>query len=230
MPRYYKEGSIPNVGNMYFIYGDKGTRKTSLARQFPGLKLMFIFDGSSNPLSDTSDIRLTSFGHEDAANIQQAFMYDLNRFLFTQDENGKRIVNPEIGSVILDNVTALQNWVINNIENAAKDGRQNWNLTQMWFRDLGDILRETQLPVLATAHEIKTDIPGKFKPDMNDKTMNAFSSWFDVRGRAYKQDGKYLIDVDPENGNQGANRLDDRLIIPNDDLFNTKNNTKDEEN
>ncbi|MFP7242379.1 AAA family ATPase [Pediococcus pentosaceus] len=230
MPKYYKEGSIPAVGNMYFIYGGKATGKTSLAKLFPGLKLLFSFDGSTNALAETNDVRVVAFGHDDAPHIQSQVTFELNRFLYTEDEQGNKIINPDIGTIVLDNVSALQNWVIDNIENGAKDGRQNWNLTQKWFRDLGDFLRETKLPVLATAHEIDATLPGKYKPDMNDKTANAFTSWFDVMGRIYKHDSDYLIDVDPEQGNKGANRLDDRKLIKADELLQPVTEPKDEEN
>lgn len=125
------------------------------------------------------------------------------------------MLSKEFDALIIDNVTALQNWVISNIENASKDGRQNWNLVQQWFRDLGMWLRETDLPVLATAHELKTDLTNQlgqplYKPDMNDKTFNAFAAPFDVVGYISIKNGERIIDLDPEKGNQGANRLDDR--------------------
>lgn len=230
MPRYFKEGEIPSVGNMYFIYGGKGTGKTSLSKNFPGLKLMFNFDGSTNAIANTNDIRVVAFDQGDANQIQRQFMYDFNQNVYKKDEQGNLIINPEIGTIVLDNVTAFQNWVINNIENGAKDGRQNWNLTQKWFRDLSFLLRKTQLPVLATAHEISGDMPGLFKPDMNEKTFNAFASTFDVVGHIYKSDGENIIDMDPENGNKGANRLDSRKTINANDLLNTNTEeTKEEE-
>ncbi|MCM0601493.1 AAA family ATPase, partial [Periweissella ghanensis] len=172
MPKYFKEGTIPDVGDMYFIYGGKGTGKTSLSKNFPGLKLMFNFDGSTNAIADTDDIRVIAYDQGDAKQIQRQFMYDFNQNVYKKDEQGNVIINPEIGTIVLDNVTALQNWVIDNIENGAKDGRQNWNLTQKWFRDLSFLLRKTQLPILATAHEMSGDVVGLFKPDMNEKTFN----------------------------------------------------------
>jgi phage nucleotide-binding protein len=118
----------------------------------------------------------------------------------------------------------LQNWVISNIENASKDGRQNWNLVQQWFRDLGMWLRETDLPVLATAHELKTDLTNQlgqplYKPDMNDKTFNAFAAPFDVVGYISIKNGERIIDLDPEAGNQGANRLDERKTTTTSELI-----------
>lgn len=171
MPRYFKEGSIPDVGNMYLVYGGKGTGKTSLAKKFPGLKLMFNFDGSTNAIADTNDIRVVAYDQSDARQIQRQFMYDFNQNVYQKNEAGETQVNPEIGSIVIDNVTAFQNWVIDNIENASKNGMQNWNMTQKWFRELSFLLRETKLPILATAHEMAGDMPGLFKPDMNEKNL-----------------------------------------------------------
>ncbi|KLD59285.1 hypothetical protein WP50_19645, partial [Lactiplantibacillus plantarum] len=35
--------------------------------------------------------------------------------------------------IVLDNITALQNLVLENIDNAAKDNRQNYQKLQLWF-------------------------------------------------------------------------------------------------
>ena len=228
--QFYKKGQIPNVGNMYFIYGGKGTGKTSLAKQLPGNKLLLSFDGSTNAISDTDDIQVISFGQSDAKDVQKLTMYWLDRLLYVTEENGKRHLSDEFDAIILDNVTALQNWVINNIENASKDGRQNWNTVQMWFRDLAMWLRDTKLPVLATAHELTTDLKDAigsplFKPDMNDKTFNAFAAPFDVVGHISIKNGERIVDLDPEKGNQGANRLDDRKeALASELINNTENN------
>lgn len=213
--QFYEAGQIPNVGNMYFVYGGKATGKTSLAKQLPGNKLLFSYDGSTNAIADTKDIRVIRFGQSDAPVAQQQTNYWLERMLYTKNDEGQRVPTGKFDAIIIDNVTALQNWVINNIENASKDGRQNWNTVQMWFRDLAMYLRDTELPVLATAHELTTDLKDPlgaplFKPDMNDKTFNAFAAPFDVVGHIAIKNGERIIDLDPEKGNQGANRLDDR--------------------
>lgn len=228
--KFYKEGEIPNVGNMYFVYGGKSTGKTYMATQFKGKKLMFNFDGSTNAIASTKDIRVIAFEHSDAPNIQRELMYWLDNQLYQVNENGKRVLTDEFSAIILDNVTALQNWVISNVENASKDGRQNWNLVQMWFRDLAMWLRGTNLPVLATAHELNTGLVNPigsplFKPDMNDKTFNAFAAPFDVVGHISIKNGERIVDLDPEKGNQGANRLDDRKeALASELINNTENN------
>jgi len=222
--KFYQAGEIPNVGNMYFVYGGKGTGKTRLSKQLKGRKLLLSFDGSTNSIADTDDIRVIAYGKSDAKTAQRSVEQWLEKMIYTKDESGKRVLSDDFDAVILDNVTALQNWVIDNVENASKDGRQNWNLVQKWFRDLGMWLRETNLPVLATAHELKTDLTNQlgqplFKPDMNDKTFNAFAAPFDVVGFISIKNGEAIIDLDPEAGNQGANRLDERKTTTTSELI-----------
>lgn len=215
--KFYKAGEIPKVGNMYFIYGDGGTGKTSLTKLFDGRKLLLSFDGSTNALTDTDDIDVISFEYSDAPNMQKLVMSYLS----------KQIAKGEYQVIVLDNATALQNWVLENIDGASKDGRQNYLKLQTWFRKLGDFLRESNLNVLATAHQIDNgstglDGKGRFEADMNGRTFNAFTGPFDVVGRIYKDNGERFIDLDTENGNHAKNRLDDRTLIKANELLNTE--------
>lgn len=215
--KFYKAGEIPKVGNMYFIYGDGGTGKTSLTKLFNGRKLLLSFDGSTNALTDTDDIDVISFEYSDAPNMQKLVMSYLS----------KQIAKGEYQVIVLDNTTALQNWVLENIDGASKDGRQNYLKLQTWFRKLGDFLRESNLNILATAHQIDNgstglDGKGRFEADMNGRTFNAFTGPFDVVGRIYKDNGERFIDLDTENGNHAKNRLDERTLIKANELLNTE--------
>lgn len=202
----YRAGEIPKVGNMYFVYGDGGTGKTSLVKQFPGKKLLLIFDGSTNALVGTNDIDVMAFEDTDAPQMQQLVTNMLERSFVSHDV------------IILDNVTALQNWALENIDGASKDGRQNYQKLQVWFRNLGMWLRGTDKTVLATAHQVDNGSSGltgegRFQADMNEKTFNAFTAPFDLVGRIYKEGDERWIDLDPQNGNHTKNRIDDRKLI-----------------
>lgn len=202
----YRAGEIPKVGNMYFVYGDGGTGKTSLVKQFPGKKLLLIFDGSTNALVGTNDIDVMAFEDTDAPQMQQLVTNMLERSFASHDV------------IILDNVTALQNWALENIDGASKDGRQNYQKLQVWFRNLGMQLRGTDKTVLATAHQVDNGSSGltgegRFQADMNEKTFNAFTAPFDLVGRIYKEGDERWIDLDPQNGNHAKNRIDDRKLI-----------------
>lgn len=202
----YRAGEIPKVGNMYFVYGDGGTGKTSLVKQFPGKKLLLIFDGSTNALVGTNDIDVMAFEDTDASQMQQLVTNMLERSFASHDV------------IILDNVTALQNWALENIDGASKDGRQNYQKLQVWFRNLGMWLRGTDKTVLATAHQVDNGSSGltgegRFQADMNEKTFNAFTAPFDLVGRIYKEGDERWIDLDPQNGNHTKNRIDDRKLI-----------------
>ncbi|KAA9174563.1 AAA family ATPase [Enterococcus durans] len=213
--KFYPNGTVPKQANMYFIYGDGGTGKTSLAKQFEGNKMLFSFDLSTNVLIGEKDISVVQLESGDAPNIQSL----IDKWVLGA------LSKPEYEVIILDNVTALQNLVLENIDGASRDGRQNYQKLQLWFRQLGTKLRESNKTIYATAHQVDNgasglDGKGRFSPDMNEKTFNAFTSMFDLVGRIYIDDDKRLIDLNPENGNHAKNRIDDRKLIEAKELIN----------
>lgn len=206
--KFYEDGKIPEIPNMYFIYGDGGTGKTSLIKQFTGHKLLFSFDMSSNVLIGDKDVDVIIFEHADMPQIQSMVEQAIMR----------AIQNAKYQVIALDNITALQNLVLENIDNAAKDNRQNYQKLQLWFRDLGTILKESGKTVFATAHQLDNGSSGisgegRFQADLNEKTFNAFTSMFDLVGRIYLSGGERMIDMDPEQGNHAKNRIDNRKLI-----------------
>lgn len=215
--KFYKAGEIPEVPNMYFVYGDGGTGKTSLFKQFKGKKLLFSFDKSTNPLRHQKDTDFMVVEEDDFANIQQLTVGFLQR----------AIKSGEYQAIALDNVTSLQNLVLENIDNASKDNRQNYQKLQIWFRQLATMLRESNVTIYATAHQIDNGTggltgAGRYGADMNEKTFNAFTSVFDFVGRLYVQDNQRWIDCDPESGNHGKNRIDDRTKFHAKELIESK--------
>lgn len=213
----YEDGKIPRIPSMYFIYGDGGTGKTSLLKQFTGHKLLFSFDLSSNVLIGQADTDVLIFQQSDMPQIQH----------YVETMVVRAINNEKYQVIALDNVSALQNFVLENIDNASKDNRQNYQKLQLWFRQLGTTLKESGKTVYATAHQIDNGTAGitgggRYAADMNEKTFNAFTSMFDVVGRIYLKDGQRMIDLDPEQGNHAKNRLDDRKLIHADELIKSK--------
>ena len=213
--KFYPNGTVPKQANMYFIYSDGGTGKTSLAKQFEGNKMLFSFDLSTNVLIGEKDISVVQLESGDAPNIQSL----IDKWVLGA------LSKPEYEVIILDNMTALQNLVLENIDGASRDGRQNYQKLQLWFRQLGTKLRESNKTIYSTAHQVDNgasglDGKGRFSPDMNEKTFNAFTSMFDLVGRIYIDDDKRLIDLNPENGNHAKNRIDDRKLIEAKELIN----------
>mgnify|MGYP000598668217 FL=1 len=204
--KFYESGKIPPTPHMYFIYGDGGTGKTSLFKDFPGKKLLFSFDLSTNVLIGDESIDVFKLEERDMPIMQQELGDLLSR----------AIGSGRYQAICLDNVTALQNMVLENIDGASKDNRQNYQKLQLWFRQLGTYLRDSGVTVYATAHQIDNGLDkmqGRFSADMNEKTFNAFTSMFDLVGRIYIKDGERLIDLDPEQGNHAKNRIDNRKLI-----------------
>lgn len=199
---------------MYFIYGAGGTGKTSLAKLFPGQKILLSFDLSTNPLRGTKGMDIAIVESADAPQIQA----------IVEKWVGKATKSDKYDVIVLDNITALQNLVLENIDGKSKDGRQNYQKMQLWFRQLGTVLRESGKTVYATAHEIDNgvngmDNKGHYQADMNKGTFNAFTSMFDLVGHIYLAQGARLIDLDPEQGNLAKNRLDNRKLINADELL-----------
>lgn len=212
MMKFYESGKIPPTPHMYFIYGDGGTGKTSLFKEFEGKKLLFSFDLSTNVLIGDESIDVFKLEERDMPVMQQELGDLLSR----------AIGSGRYQAICLDNVTALQNMVLENIDGASKDNRQNYQKLQLWFRQLGTYLRDSGATVYATAHQIDNGpdkVQGRFAADMNEKTFNAFTSMFDLVGRIYVKNGERLIDLDPEQGNHAKNRIDDRTLIKANELI-----------
>lgn len=221
--KLYKAGQVPPQPHMYFIYGDGGTGKTTLFKQFKGRKILFSFDLSTNVLRNDKNTDVMLLERKDAPNIQNIVMSQVSGALNTGSYK----------AIALDNMSALQNLVLENIDNAAKDNRQNWQKLQLWFRQLGTMLRESNVDVYATAHQVDNGTSGltskgRYAADMNEKTFNAFTSMFDFVGRIYKQDGQRWINCDPEAGNHGKNRIDDRTQFKADELLTPKQEKENE--
>lgn len=209
--KLFKNGDLPPQCHMWFIYGDGGTGKTTLFKDVPGKKKLLIsFDLSTDVLRGAKGIDIGIIEQGDMPSIQQMVERCLNW-----------AVN-EYDAVCLDNMSALQNMALENIDGASKDGRQNYQKLQIWFREMGTMLRQSNINVYATAHQVDKGpefMNGRYEADMNSKTFNAFTSMFDVVGRLYLQDSKRVIDLDPEKGNHAKNRLDDRKLINANELF-----------
>lgn len=221
--KFFQNGDIPEQPHMYFIYGDGGTGKTTLFKQFKGHKLLLSFDMTTNPLVGDKDIDVLLFEEKDAPLIQSLVMSQVQGAIKTGKYN----------AIALDNMSALQNLVLDNIDHRAKDNRMNYQNLQIWFRKLAMILRQSGINVYATAHQSDNGTSGltgggRFSADMNEKTFNAFTSVFDVVGRIYKKDKQRWIDLDPEQGNHAKNRIDDRTLIKADELLKESTDTEKE--
>lgn len=212
--RFYERGQVPLTPHMYFIYGDGGTGKTTLFKQFPGRKLLISFDLTTDPLVGDESIDVGVIEASDGPKIQELVMYWVNGAI----QSGK------YQAIALDNLSALQNLVLDNIINRSKDRRQDYQNLQLWFRQLSMLLRTSGLSAYATAHQADNGVyglaaEGRYAADMNEKTFNAFTSTFDLVGRIFLKDGQRWIDLDPEKGNHAKNRIDDRKLIKAEELI-----------
>ena len=137
----YFDGKIPEQPHQYFVYGAGGTGKTSLLNQFKGKKFLFSFDMSTNVVRGRKDTDVAILEESDAPQVQQLVLQTI-----VQAVNSKKY-----DVICLDNMSALQNLVLENIDSKSKDGRQNYQKLQLWFRQLGMYLRNSEITILATA-------------------------------------------------------------------------------
>ncbi|WP_390410088.1 AAA family ATPase [Lacticaseibacillus jixiensis] len=206
--KYYPSGQLPVTPHMYFIYGDGGTGKTSLFREFPGHKMLFSFDQSTNPIKPDDNIDALVFEQSDGPNIRK----------LVESATAKAISGGKYQAICFDCVNALHDWVLDNTV-ASNDGRANYRDMQMWFRKFGTYLRESGMTVYATAHQTDQKDGTGFEPAMNFGAFSGFTASFDFVGRIYKQGGVRTINCDTEQGDHGKNRIDDRLEFPADELL-----------
>lgn len=206
--KIYDLGQIPNIHNMYFIYGKGGLGKTTIAKQFPGKKFIISLDYSTNAVNKDSEFGGLFFEKTDYKNIQQLIMSVI-------EHASEGIKGVKYDTLILDDVTRLQDLVLQNIENSSKDGRANYYKLQNWLGELSETLKTSGLNIYATAHEteISDSVMKHYTADMNEKAFIRFTAAFDIVGRIYSDNGTRMIDVDIDSGNHVKNRIDNRKKI-----------------
>ena len=122
--KFYPDGKVPEQPHLYFIYGAGGTGKTSLLNQFEGKKLLISFDLSTNVVLGRKDTDVGMLEESDKEVIQEKVDEILEYAVANKDKY-------EI--LCLDNMSALQNLVLENIDGKSRDGRQNYQKLQLWL-------------------------------------------------------------------------------------------------
>ena len=123
--KFYPDGKVPEQPHLYFIYGAGGTGKTSLLNQFEGKKLLISFDLSTNVVLGRKDTDVGMLEESDKEVIQEKVDEILEYAVANKDK---------YKILCLDNMSALQNLVLENIDGKSRDGRQNYQKLQLWFR------------------------------------------------------------------------------------------------
>ena len=124
--KFYENGEIPKQPYLYFVYGAGGTGKTSLLNQFEGKKLLMSFDMSTNVVRGRKDTDIGILEQADGPMIQE----------LVQKMVARAVDSKKYDVICLDNMSSFQNLVLENIDGRSKDGRQNYQKLQLWFRQL----------------------------------------------------------------------------------------------
>ncbi|QFR22514.1 AAA family ATPase [Schleiferilactobacillus harbinensis] len=203
------------------IYGKPGTGKTSLVRLLTGKTLVLDLDDSSKVLEKTPGITVQPFDRAHPSAEWKDFLTTLKQRLEGYD------------NFVVDNVSAFQkDWFVEqgrNSKNGIRNELQDYSgWTNYFTRIMTVIFMNAQCNVLVTAwedtREITTDAGQSFSqyvPAIRDSVRDGLLGLSDVVGRLMvnpQTNGRGVI-LQPSDSIFAKNRLDNRTVIPAEDLF-----------
>lgn len=210
------------------IYGKPGVGKTTAVRQLNGKTLVLDLDDSSKVLSGADNIDVQPFDRTKP-------MAEMNDFV----THLKNIIK-DYDNLVVDNISAFEkDWFVeqgrkstNGIGNELQD-YSKW--TNYFARVMTTIFMDADLNVLVTAWENTRDITAasgqtfsQYAPAIRDSVRDSLLGLTDVVGRVVvnpKTDGRGVI-LEGTDAIFAKNRLDNRKIVPINELFNFGNQEK----
>lgn len=220
--KIYNAADIEVGNNMYLIYGDGGTGKTSTAQYFEGKKLLITLDQSQDVAKGWADTVVAEPEQRDFNDIYNFLPRLLTEWLPTKLD--------QFDMIIIDNISNIQAMALEQVMVTKKDNRQAYQEVQQWYRRIAETLRQLSKPVYVTGWEAtfdETDAMGIKKTvytvDLNTKARNAFAGLFDVVGRIHADEtGQRMITLQPDGQTYAKNRLNARRECLPENLFNGK--------
>lgn len=215
-------------GDMYLIYGEGGTGKTTTASYIPGNKILLPFDMSLNHvIEDFNNTQIYEMNSDEKRSLNVFLPKFIKSYGF----------NEKVDALILDNVSFLYSEILEIYSKSSKSNYDIYPLLQSFFAELANLLRETGKTIYVTAWESVIDetdpVGGKltrFMPSIkNEIARNSFLGLFDVVGRITNVKGKRSIQLASDQQTYAKNRLDKRLETLPEELFETVKEEKTEE-
>lgn len=210
------------------IYGKPGVGKTSAIRNLDGKTLVLDLDDSSKVLSGAPNIDVQPFDRSKPSEEWKEFLTDLKGRVQGYD------------NLVIDNVSAFEkDWFVemgrhskNGIGNELQD-YSRW--TNYFARIMTMIFMDAPVNVLVTAWENTRDVTSEtgqsfsqYAPAIRDSVRDGLLGLTDVVGRVVvnpKTDGRGVI-LEGTDAIFAKNRLDNRKLVPINELFNFGNQEK----
>lgn len=218
--KIYNAADIELENNMYLIYGDGGTGKTSTAQYFKGKKLLITLDQSQDVAKAWANTVVSEPEPGDFDDVYNFLPWLLTTWLPPKLD--------QFDMIIIDNISNIQSMALEQVMSTKKDNRQAYQEVQQWYRRIAETLRQLRKPVYVTGWETtfdETDAMGVKKTiytlDLNTKARNAFAGLFDVVGRIHADEtGRRIITLQPDGQTYAKNRLNARRACLPENLFN----------
>lgn len=210
------------------IYGKPGVGKTSAIRNLDGKTLVLDLDDSSKVLSGAPNIDVQPFDRSKPSEEWKEFLKNLSERVSGYD------------NLVIDNVSAFEkDWFVemgrhskNGIGNELQD-YSRW--TNYFARIMTMIFMDAPVNVLVTAWENTRDVTSEtgqsfsqYAPAIRDSVRDGLLGLTDVVGRVVvnpKTDGRGVI-LEGTDAIFAKNRLDNRKLVPINELFNFGNQEK----
>lgn len=210
------------------IYGKPGVGKTSAIRNLDGKTLVLDLDDSSKVLSGATNIDVQPFDRSKPSEEWKEFLKNLAERVSGYD------------NLVIDNVSAFEkDWFVemgrhsnNGIGNELQD-YSRW--TNYFARIMTMIFMDAPVNVLVTAWENTRDVTSEtgqsfsqYAPAIRDSVRDGLLGLTDVVGRVVvnpKTDGRGVI-LEGTDAIFAKNRLDNRKLVPINELFNFGNQEK----